>query len=133
MLMTALTAARLQNTPRQDSRAPRIVGCVAAKPELLSTTLRTDEELVTSALSPPTSAKPSCEIKCLQNVSAPLIAKRNPSAGPLLLATFNFITAHCPTRRKDSPAICLTLNTVLRRTTRSADRAHIDSANVFIF
>src|SRR5262245_53634501 len=93
MLMTALTTARLQNTLRQDSRALRIVGCVATKPELLSTMLRTGEELVTSALSPPTSAKPSCEIKCPQNVNAPLIAKRNPLAVLLLLAAFNFITA----------------------------------------
>jgi hypothetical protein len=96
MLMTALTTARLQNTLRQDSRALRIVGCVAASQELLSAMLRTGEERVTTAVSPPTSAKPSCEIKCPQNASAPLIAKRNPFAVLLLLATFNFITVRLP-------------------------------------
>ena len=76
--------------PRQDSKAARIVGCIAAEAESLFEMSRSADECAVLGLLLSTSAKPSCETKCAQNVNALLIAKRNGPALRVSLNIFNF-------------------------------------------
>jgi hypothetical protein len=82
------------NTPRQDSKALRIVEGVAADVALLSVLLRSNEELVIFGLLLLTSAKPSFEMTSLQSVSARLTENQNRLGIALPLKDWNLITIH---------------------------------------
>ena len=90
MLMTPLIKPRLRNTLRQDSRAARIVGCIVADAALNLKHLRGNEARATLGPLLLTSAKPSCENTCPQNVNALLTAKRNRPAILVVAQNFQF-------------------------------------------
>ena len=76
MLMTPLITPRLRNTLRHDSRAARIVGCIVAD-VALNFEMPPGNARAALGLAIATSAKPSCENKCLQNVNAVLNHETN--------------------------------------------------------